>query len=102
MEHEVEKVLCGALLACHLEMTLLKSLEIRDTVVCEEVQAELYRFNLFDDEFDDLQWVALLVNLLDDFWLLDKYRVDKLHKLMLEGIALLSQLAMEYACVVDV
>lgn len=42
MEHKVEEVLSGALLASHLEVTLLETLEIGLAVVSQEVETKLY------------------------------------------------------------
>lgn len=42
VEHEVEQVLCCALLARHLEVTLLEAFEIGNAIVCQEVKAKLH------------------------------------------------------------
>lgn len=54
MEDEVEQVLSGPLLACHLEITLLQALKVVHAVVSQEVQAELDTFYFLDHEFNDL------------------------------------------------
>ena len=69
----------GALLAGDLEVALLESLEITHAVIGQEVQAELDTLYFFDDEFDYLEWVSLLMYLLDNIGLLHEDRVNELH-----------------------
>ena len=85
-----------------LKVALLQSLEVIDAVVGQEVQTELNAFDLFDDKLNDLQWVSLLMNLLNNFWLFNENRVDKLDQFVLEGEPFLAQLTVEHARIVDV
>ena len=78
MENKVEKALCRPLLACHLKVAFLKSLEVVHAVLGQEVKTVLNAFDFFNDKLDDLQRIALLVDLLDDGWLLDKNGMDEL------------------------
>ena len=102
VEHEVEEVLGGALLACHLEVALLETLEIGHAVVSQKVETELHRLDFLDDKLDNLQRIALLVNLLNHVGLLHEDAVNELHKLVLKSVPLLAQLAVEHTCVVNV
>ena len=102
MEHKIEEVLCGALLASHLEVTLLETLEIGLAVIGQEVEAKLHRLDFFHDKLDNLQRVALLVDLLDYIRLLHENAVNELHKLVLKGVPFLAQLAVEHTRVVNV
>ena len=90
MEHKIEEVLCGALLASHLEVTLLETLEIGLAVIGQEVEAKLHRLDFFHDKLDNLQRVALLVDLLDYIRLLHENAVNELHKLVLKGVPFLA------------
>lgn len=78
MEDKVEQVLSCSLLSGDLKVAVLKALEIVDTVVCQKIQTELHAFDFFDDEFDDLQRVSLLMDLFDYIWLFYKNRVNEL------------------------
>ena len=66
VEHKEEEVLCGTLLACNLEVAVLKPLEVEAGETRKEVETKLHRFYFFDNQLDYLQRVTLLVNLLDD------------------------------------
>ena len=92
----------GALLAGDLEVALLESLEITHAVIGQEVQAELDTLYLFDDEFDYLERVSLLVYLLDNIGLLHEDRVNELHQFVLKSESFLPQLTVEHARVVNV
>ena len=102
MEDEVEEVLSRSLLSCDLKVALLEALEIIDTVVRQEVKTELDAFHFLDDELDDLQRVALLVNLLNDFRLFNQDRVDELYQLVFESEAFLTKFTMEHSSIVNV
>ena len=90
MEDKVEEVLGRSLLPCDSKVALLKAFEVVHAIFSEEIETELDTLYLFDDKFDDLQRVALLVDLLNDVRLLDQDRVDELHKLVLKGESLLA------------
>ena len=78
------------MLTCHLKVAFLEAFKIVHTVLGQEVETVLNTFNFFDHELDDLQRVALLMDLLDDCWLLDKDGMDELDQLVLEGVPFLT------------
>ena len=49
MEYEEEEVLSGVLLSGHLEVAVLKPLEVNSSKLRQEIEAELHRLDFFDD-----------------------------------------------------
>ena len=102
MENEVEEMLRCILLPSHLEVAELQSLKVTPRELRQEVETELDRLHLFHHELDNLERIALLMDLLDHQGLLDQDRMDELYQFMLKRVPFLPKFALKNSRIVDV